>query len=234
MDEKKIDRAAEDCMKNEYWKTEAAAAPSADSARHLRLEMYYAFHNGFSAPRLSRQEILEIFAEMYESEDRFAPADWAFLKRRSAGTTFARICDFRSELLERGALSYPKWRYIYKYISKKNPFRSVAKERLDRFTDPASYPEELTENRRMQEAISKASRDSHWKRIYDSCPGLDERSLMELCAYFAEQRTLGHYIQTLISLRYDKGGKAWEYLEESGVFNYMRISSDDMFESVRF
>ncbi len=233
MDEKKIAKAADEMMKDRYWKGEAALSPSQETRRHLDLEMYYAYHNGFSAPRLSRQEILEVFDAMYALEDRFTPADWAALERRSKGT-FARICRYRAELLERGSLSYPKWRYIFMYVSKKNPFRSVAKEHMDRFANPASYPHEQTENLRMPDAVSRAMKDSHWSRIYRSCPGEDERRLLELCAYYNDYRSMGHFIQDLIALRYDKEGKAWEYLEDKDIFRYMKISTDEMFESVRF
>ncbi|MCD8307231.1 MAG: hypothetical protein LUD51_03260 [Clostridia bacterium] len=234
MDEKKTARAVEEMKNIPYWKAEAAGAATAASRRHLDLEMYYAYHNGYSAPRLSRQEILEVFSAMYELEDRFTPEDWGALARRSTGTTFPRVCRYRAELLSAGSLSYPKWRYIYRYISEKNPFRGVAKEKLDLFTSPLSFPCESAENRRMEDALYRAQRNFRWKKACDSCPGPDERRLLELCAYFAENHTLGHFIRDLISLRYDKGGKSFEYLEESGIFLLLDISTDDMFESVRF
>ncbi|MCD8285925.1 MAG: hypothetical protein LUD50_01695, partial [Clostridia bacterium] len=163
MDEKKISNAVDALMKDAHWKAEAAAAPSQASLRHMHLEMYYACHNGFSAPRLPVREIKELHAAMYALEDVFTPEDWDSLQKRSKGT-FARICLYRREYAMRDALSYPKWRCIYTYISKNNPFRAVAKEHMDSFLQPASDLDAEAEERRMKTAIMRASWNTRWRK----------------------------------------------------------------------
>ncbi len=236
MEDKKIREAVEESLKDPRWREVYEAAPSDVSRMHIELEFYYSFHDGRFAPRLSGAENREIFADMYRLEDKMSAKDWDYLYAHTPAGTYRRICLYRKELVETGVLDYVKWRYIWNYMSRKNPFRAHAKAKMDEFaalaTDPARREMNEWEEDRMEDALSRHAKDHRWKRLYDGCTSVAQRRIMELCTYFAEYHDMGHFIGELIGYRYGTDTSAWEYIEDT-VTDYLEISVKDMLESVR-